>query len=228
MTTKTESLKNIQCTTSRVVANNTFMYTAMDTSTVFRLHMTDIVTIKPDDSYILNSGGWRTVTTKERINRYLPGGVALFSVKGVWKLFGQQWCVLFEDGMVIPADRSKPKVQWEKQHTARLRTYQKQIKAYTDKMKGMIAEGNLPKPEIGDCFFCMAEPGQEARLSHKNPLGNNDHIIQHLKEKYVHGHLIFNAMIWAGYRPEQMPYVYGGDQAVRAVRRYLKFRVGLA
>lgn len=47
-----------------------------------RLHNTDVVTLHPDGSYTLNSGGWRTVTTKDRINRYAPGNV--FQSNGEW------------------------------------------------------------------------------------------------------------------------------------------------
>lgn len=74
---------------------------------VVRLHDTDVVTLHPNGSYTLNSGGWRTVTTKDRINRYAP--VAVFQRKGQWFVAAHQstggWdfdnAVPFEDGMVV-------------------------------------------------------------------------------------------------------------------------------
>jgi hypothetical protein len=80
-----------------------------------RLHDTDVVTLHPDGSYTLDSGGWRTVTTKDRINRYAP--VRLYSDKRVWWL-RPRWVapdsphsdasnsvsVRFEDGMSVNVD----------------------------------------------------------------------------------------------------------------------------
>ncbi len=49
-----------------------------------RLHRTDVVTLHPDGSQTLNSGGWRTVTTKDRINAYSMARV--WSDRGEWKV----------------------------------------------------------------------------------------------------------------------------------------------
>lgn len=40
-----------------------------------RLHNTYVVEIHRDGTYTLDSGGWYTVTTKDRINRYSPARV---------------------------------------------------------------------------------------------------------------------------------------------------------
>jgi hypothetical protein len=42
---------------------------------VVRLHKTDIVKFFPDDRVTLHTGGYRTVTTKERINQFIAGRV---------------------------------------------------------------------------------------------------------------------------------------------------------
>lgn len=45
---------------------------------IIRLHSTDIITITPHeggDEYTLSTGGWRTTTTKARINTFTPFGV---------------------------------------------------------------------------------------------------------------------------------------------------------
>lgn len=56
---------------SKCVANNTLQYTKDDGSVVIRLHDTDIVTTK-GQNIKLDTGGWFSKTTKERINQYLP------------------------------------------------------------------------------------------------------------------------------------------------------------
>lgn len=62
-----------------------------------RLHETDVVIIRPDGTYRLNTGGWRTVTTRDRINRVTPCFV--LQTKGIWHIGD----ILYEDGMLIDA-----------------------------------------------------------------------------------------------------------------------------
>jgi hypothetical protein len=59
----------------RKIGNNTYATIQPDGSVTIRLHSTDVVTIYPDDAVKVNSGGWRTSTTKDRINKYSPVGV---------------------------------------------------------------------------------------------------------------------------------------------------------
>jgi hypothetical protein len=61
--------------------NNTYLYPRGEDYAV-RLHYTDVVTIHADGTYTLNSGGWDTPTTKDRINAYSPARVA--SERGEW------------------------------------------------------------------------------------------------------------------------------------------------
>ena len=60
-------------TRKRKLGNNTVLVTDhAPTSYAVRYHSTDIVTYRKDGSIVLSSGGWRTSTTKERINEYIP------------------------------------------------------------------------------------------------------------------------------------------------------------
>lgn len=63
-----------------------------------RLHATDVVTIHADGTYTLNTGGWRTRTTKERINEYAP--VRAYQLRGKWYIGAG---VPFYDGMRVDA-----------------------------------------------------------------------------------------------------------------------------
>lgn len=73
-----------------------------------RLHATYVVRFYGSDALRLDSGGWRTVTTKQRINRYLPAGVSLAQKGGVWRVtdrrFGSEVVVDFSDGMLLRPD----------------------------------------------------------------------------------------------------------------------------
>lgn len=66
---------------SRKLANNTYLERRGDAIAV-RLHFTDVITFNPDGSVTLNSGGWRTVTTKDRMN--FTSGVRVFQHAHEW------------------------------------------------------------------------------------------------------------------------------------------------
>jgi hypothetical protein len=56
------------------LGNNTYLKKWIDAVSV-RLHATDIVTFWVDGRVTLYTGGWRTVTTKDRINKFITGRV---------------------------------------------------------------------------------------------------------------------------------------------------------
>ena len=75
---------------SRKVANNTYLVDFGEYIGL-RLHGTIIVSYHPDRTKVF-TGGWRTVTTKARINDYLPAG-GIFQKAGVW-----YWNTIGPDG----------------------------------------------------------------------------------------------------------------------------------
>ena len=94
----------------RKYANNTYMRLVGEDVHV-RLHNTDVVVIHPDDSMTLDSGGWRTPTTKERICSIIGWKVGVISQdKGLWYYLPhgigwqdkEKW-VMFADGLTIAA-----------------------------------------------------------------------------------------------------------------------------
>lgn len=61
---------------SKKVGNNTYLVRISPETIGVKLHNTFVVEIHSDGTYTLNSGGWRTVTTKDRINNYSPVGIS--------------------------------------------------------------------------------------------------------------------------------------------------------
>lgn len=57
---------------SRKIGNNTRGYIEYDNSVSIELHSTKVVVFYPNGLVKLASGGWQTVTTKDRINYYSP------------------------------------------------------------------------------------------------------------------------------------------------------------
>lgn len=83
----------------RKVGNNTYAEILHDNSVGIMLHSTYVVKIHPDDTYTLQTGGWQTVTTKDRINQYSP--VRVYQRKYEWfvKVNGKEYP--FMEGMVV-------------------------------------------------------------------------------------------------------------------------------
>jgi hypothetical protein len=69
---------------SKLVKNNTRLTEYVDGRRTLRLHATDILTWKPDGVIVLNSGGYRTHTTKERLNAFLPLGIRVYQKNYSW------------------------------------------------------------------------------------------------------------------------------------------------
>ena len=104
---------------SRKVGNNTYLERntfydrAADRIASFigvRLHGTYVVRAYEDGTVSLHTGGWHTVTTKDRINAWSP--VRVFQHDYTWyvKFQGDGWdvpkseWVQFEEGMVVTSD----------------------------------------------------------------------------------------------------------------------------
>ena len=82
-TTKVDSLRNVRGVKSaKKIGNNTFEVIYKDGCKAIRLHRTDVVTFRRDGSCILNSDGWETRTTKDRMNKYAP--VSVYQVDSIW------------------------------------------------------------------------------------------------------------------------------------------------
>ena len=224
------------------IANNTFRYRRADGTEVIRLHTTDIIEKRPDGRVILNSGGWKSVTTKDRLNSYSgysvgskPGGAAAH-YRGVWFVRDRSTGAEtpFYDGIILPDAFENP-AKGEKAAKAAAKL-KKEIKAFVD---ATIPDGaRLPEPNGGDCWVCsMFE--REAVKPATDGLGRNvnsttldsEHIKSHIKERYMHGSLIWNALAAAGYRHPEFAFgdrpLFDAKRVRQVVSRYLKKRMGL-
>lgn len=175
-----------------------------------RLHKTDVVELHPDGSCTLNSGGWRTVITKDRINRYAPGLVA--SGRGVWHYYpharqgGWDLKFPFADGMRVWADGRVEGAGLDE--SAIRRDILKQIRAYIDGFAAHVVQHGLADPAQEDCWGCyfVLEPAGEhgpgrapwgqdrvtkPGADHMTGLG---HIFEHFREKYYVPSLVWRAM----------------------------------
>lgn len=71
---------------SRKLENNTYLVRLVDGSNALavRLHATNVVTYHPDGRIECQTGGWFTLTTEDRLSKYTPAGLSLWSERGEW------------------------------------------------------------------------------------------------------------------------------------------------
>jgi hypothetical protein len=185
-----ESMKQIMSDASadaikpHIIANNTIEYTLPDGERRIRLHHTDIVRFMPDGSIVANTGGWQTVTTKERLNRYLPGQI--YSHNGVWIYSQEGKEYAFQDGLTIKPDSTVINAGPDPKETQKLR---KQVRKYAKDYVKALRNGDVPAPNNGDCWGCLM-----ATKDGRHPMGGKDHIMSHIEEKYYVPSLLVNAL----------------------------------
>src|SRR4051812_30249653 len=69
---------------SRQLAYNTRLECDPDGSIGVRLHRSRIITFHRNDTFTVSSGGYETVTTKQRLNALLPPGFSIFARSYRW------------------------------------------------------------------------------------------------------------------------------------------------
>jgi hypothetical protein len=87
---------------SRPIGNNTRVERRGENIAI-RLHGTDVLTYHPDGGIELNTNGWRTSTTKSRINEYVGPCCRVFQRDHVWYVHDYDYGTdeEFFDGMVV-------------------------------------------------------------------------------------------------------------------------------
>lgn len=93
-----ELARHLDGRTSRTLAHNTYAERDDDGSIGIRFHATRILTFRADGTFVVSTGGWRTVTTKQRLNALLPAGYRIHSERYAWKMTTPEGVIDFEDG----------------------------------------------------------------------------------------------------------------------------------
>ena len=128
---------------------------------VVELFEKDIMFYHPGGDIVLDSCGWRAVTTKQRFNEYLPREWRVWQEKGVWYISRHdinkpywhddtpKW--VYDDNMILHADGTldghggDPKI---------MRKLAKDINKYVRGYVSALLKGKVPAPSGGDCWYC--------------------------------------------------------------------------
>lgn len=87
---------------SKILGNNTVVRRIDADTVAIKYHNTDILTISQDDTIKINTNGYETVTTKDRLNQFLRcKGFYIFQKKGVWYISDRKDTAAYFDGMRI-------------------------------------------------------------------------------------------------------------------------------
>mgnify|MGYP005825807367 FL=1 len=222
MRTYQEATDRLGTRDSRKVGNNTYLVRRGD-NIALRLHRTDVVTFQPDNSVVLDSGGWLTVTTKNRMNEV----VRVYSEKGKWYAEG----IPYADGMVIHADGSTEGEGVEEPKADK--AIKAKVKAYAQ-----LCADSLPvePPDSGDCWFCLFKTEDGRTMG--DLWGDTEHFNSHMDEGYVVSALIYNALkahnnapmaFWGAFKSEQdnsFALSFARGAVSKAVYRYILRREG--
>ena len=197
---------------SRKLLRNTYLKRRGENIAVM-LHKTDIATYTPSGSVTLNSGGYRTPTTADRLREI---GFRIYTTKGVWFLYGYgDEPVKFKDGLTISKNGKITGAGMVDEK--RDKAIKERVKAYAQ-----LCADSLPleMPSNGDCFYCHFRFGT-----------GSDHLDSHMEEGYVVPSMIFmlletsgsQASLWGAFDKEKGGFVldHAKDTVKRTVRRYI-------
>lgn len=156
---------------TKKLANNTYLR-KQDDNFIVRFHTTDIITIRQDGTYILNSGGHSTIPTKSRLNKF--SSVKIHQKNFIWYIND----VPFYDGIIV--DKSGKPVLSEKiindNQQEKMKKLNNMIKTfitgYIDwALKNGVARSN------GDCWHCLFNVDRD----------DLSHVYSHIEENYYFG-----------------------------------------
>lgn len=197
--TKREIMEGVDCISSKLIDHNTVRYARENGDVVIRLHLTDIVTFKLGDKVVLNTGGWNTVTTRDRINKQLES-----SCPG-WRMYSEQndpylrygsWSnddavtYHFHDGIVITGNTCDGEVL-DREKVKASKAWQRRIKRYANTFLRKLSAGEIPAPSGGDCWMCLFVDNKN-RAWGEAP--HQDHVYHHIVEKYYVPSLVLRAI----------------------------------
>jgi len=190
-----QACEKLAHTRKRKLANNTYLE-VHDGSYGIRLHDTEVVTFYADRT-VLNSGGWRTVTTKDRMNQALVDHT-IFSDKGVWYVAkrpysGEHEAVAYNDGFTIHSDGTT--TGQGNDPKAALKERKRLNKFCKDYMKA-FAKGEVPAPSGGDCWYCYmtVAKGPDKGKGWGESIRGTQHILAHVKDSYFVPSLLIRAI----------------------------------
>lgn len=176
------------------IGRNTRLIWVDDHTIGLTLHDNIIVYYHDDMSITLDSCGWQTVTTKDRLNNFTP--FSIYQRSRQWYVQADDKEFLFKDGMKL----YQTACGWATENAMTENEYNetKQLEKKIDKFADKFAD-TLPVnlPSGGDCWYCVM--GNENGETMGDLSGDHDHLMSHIEEEYFVPALLMNAVREAGW-----------------------------
>lgn len=208
-----------QPTKAKLAARNTLDYTLRDGNRKIRLHDTDILTIYPSGDFVVFTGGWNTVTTRARLNDFLPSGYRVSQSHGIAHLNG----VPFRNAVSVSASISPAEIHSDVSDSENAALTRK-IDSY---MRAWRKHGLPPESESsGDPWIFTTQQKVSFEI-----------MLDWIESQYVFRLMYFLALKYAGVPDTGIGlYHYWADQKggrlekidYSRIRRYIRACLGLA
>lgn len=216
---------------SKKLENNTYLKRYDDYIGVM-LHTTDVVKFYPE-YFELDSGGWNTQTTRDRINKYSNARVWVKNSVMYVGIPYKEGCsyhpessVLFYDGIHYDYEGNLlSKTKDIDKHNREVRDMKKKIKKFVDYCLSVAkSEGGVPHPSGGDCWFCLMVNKENKTMGDVEE--SHQHLINHMEENYCVPSLILNALLENGHTQQQLGYIWNSEWHIKnALTKYMQRRL---
>ncbi len=240
----THALSLLNGRKTRKLASNTYARTLENGAVAVKLHATDILTFNPDGTVTVNSGGYKSNTTKARVNALLPSGFPrLYQSKGVWNWAapyreGKPFATVstYQDGDTFGARGKLRPSPGKTKEAARIKELTARINLHAQRCADALP---LPMPSGGDDWFSalVVTEGPDKGKPLGEATGNTEHLESNMAEGYVVPSLVLTALDRTGAGNLIKSATFGQcpgyvdlarTYVKRAVRRYMKARFGIA
>ena len=220
----------------RPYGNNTRVQRRGDKIAI-KYHDTDIM-LFTENLIMIDCQGWRSYTTKERINNNLPKGYGLYQKHNQWYLWDREKdeSLVYEDGIMINTLTNEVTGIGKLSDVKKRQKLIRQINKYANDFVTEFVTGNIPEPSGGDCWGCLMKDENG-----KTALGS-DHFLLHIEEKYYVPSLLMNAIDefpvshaatwviaekWCNSQNAEFVYDIFKDQAKKSIVKYIKRQLKL-
>lgn len=184
--------------------NNTWLHrqsTDEGTPIHVRLFRTDIITFRSNGSFVIDTSGYITPTTKDRFRRYLPKGCNVSSErlhdgKYIMTLRTPKGYRPLRDGAWITKEFSR--VDLTAMNSRVAYKVRDQIRDYAKSYVQQLVSTGLPAPcKLGDCMRCIRELRARRKVEVVDPdCTNEDHYLEHLDNAALPASLLLNAVLY--------------------------------
>lgn len=199
------------------VGNNTYLE-VKDDSIAVRLHDTHVVKYFKSGDIVLNTGGFNTHTTRDRINSYTPNEISVHTKNHILKLKVSENTYNFQDGIIVNTETFEVIGEASEEQVKSKKELIKKINKYAKNFSEALP---IERPSGGDCWHCCGNSG------------GKKHLLSHIEEDYYVPSLLVNALKESGYRNVFIALIFDRgfveqgwkDNANRAIRKYMRDRL---